>query len=137
LINRIPTATYKCKNTGIVASGVHATPREHFSSSWMTPCGNSTSSLLRRFLGVLNFYRRFLQQAAASQAPLYNALSGPRVKGSHPTAFEEYKPSLSLAILLAHPVTDCSATAMGAVLQQRVKKSWQPFAFFSKKLNST
>jgi hypothetical protein len=43
-----------------------------------------TASQLRRFLFMLNFYRRFLPHAAASQAPLHDVLSGPRVKGSHP-----------------------------------------------------
>jgi hypothetical protein len=43
-----------------------------------------TASLLRRYLGMLNFYRRFLSYAAATQAPLHDVLSGPRVKGSHP-----------------------------------------------------
>lgn len=39
---------------------------------------------LRRFLGMLNFYRRFFPEAAAKQAPLNRLLSGPKVKGSHP-----------------------------------------------------
>jgi hypothetical protein len=42
------------------------------------------ASQLRRFLGMLNFYRRFLPHAAATQAPLHDVLSDPRVKGSHP-----------------------------------------------------
>jgi cleavage and polyadenylation specificity factor subunit 1 len=100
---------------------------------------------------MLNFYRRFLRQAAATQAPLHDVLSGPRVKGSRHiawtpellTAFEECKASLSHATLLAHPeptaqlalFTDASTSAMGAVLQQRVDNTWQPLAFFSKKLN--
>jgi hypothetical protein len=33
-------------------------------------------------------------------------------------------------------VTDASTTARGAVLQQLVRNSWQPLAFFSKKFNS-
>jgi hypothetical protein len=106
-----------------------------------------TASQLRRFLGMLNFYRRFLPHAAATQAPLHDALSGSRVKGSHPTtwttellkAFEECKASLSRTTLLAH--SDPSAplvlvtSAMGAVLQQHVENAWLPLAFFSKKLN--
>lgn len=107
---------------------------------------------LRRFLGMINFYRRFLRDAAAIQAPLHAVLSGPKVKGSHPVvwtpellkAFEECKASLSHATLLAHPdssapvalVTDASNSAIGAVLQQRKHDSWQPLAFFSKKLTS-
>jgi hypothetical protein len=34
-------------------------------------------------------------------------------------------------------VTEASTTSIGAVLQQRVNKVWQPLAFFSRKLNST
>jgi hypothetical protein len=109
-----------------------------------------TVGQLRRFLGMLNFYRRFLPNAASLQAPLHDVLSGPRVKGSHPItwtaaldkAFEECKASLSQAALLAHPdstatlalVTDASTTAMGAVLQQQVQDIWQPLAFFSFRL---
>jgi hypothetical protein len=105
-----------------------------------------TASQLRRFLGMLNFYRRFLPHAAATQAPLHGVLSGPKVKGSHPItwtlellkAFDECKASLSRATLLAHPdpstplalVTDASTSAIGAVLQQRVKNAWQPLTFF-------
>jgi hypothetical protein len=101
---------------------------------------------------MLNFYRRFLPHVVATQAPLHGVLSGPKVKGSHPItwtpelvkAFEEYKANLSRATLLTHPdpsaplalVTDASTSAMGAVLQQRVKNTWQPLAFFSKKLNT-
>ena len=110
-----------------------------------------TVSQLRRFLGMLNFYRRFLPNAATIQAPLHDALSGPKVKGSHPVtwndtlvaAFNECKTNLSQATLLAHPhptaplalVTDASTTAMGAVLQQQVQDVWQPLAFFSRKLS--
>jgi len=100
---------------------------------------------------MLNFYRCFLPHAATIQAPLHDALSGPKVKGSHPVtwndtlvaAFNECKASLSQAALLAHPhptaplalVTDTSTTAMGAVLQQQVQDIWQPLAFFSRKLS--
>jgi hypothetical protein len=43
-----------------------------------------TVGQLRRFLGMLNFYHRFLPHAAALQAPLYDILSGLKVKNSHP-----------------------------------------------------
>jgi hypothetical protein len=100
---------------------------------------------------MLNFYSRFLPQAAATQPPLHDVLSDPRVKGSHPIAWtpelhkalEECKASLSLVTLLALPeptaqlalVTDASTSAMGAVLQQGGDNTWQPLALFSKKLN--
>lgn len=105
---------------------------------------------LRRFLGMLNFYRRFLPHSAAIQAPL-NALLTGSVKASHPVnltgetllAFNKCKESLANAALLAHPdmqadlalVTDASDLAMGSVLQQRKNEAWEPLAFFSKKLS--
>lgn len=110
---------------------------------------------LRRFLGMLNFYRRFIPNAAKLQAPLNALLSGPKVKGSHPVemtsdlmrVFEDCKTSLSEAALLAHPdasadlaiVTDASDSSIGAVLQQRKKNhsAWEPLGFFSHKLSSS
>lgn len=105
---------------------------------------------LRRFLGMLNFYRRFIPNAARIQAPLHTLLTG-SVKGSHPVditgetleAFEKSKESLCHATLLVHPditaklavVTDASDSAIGAVLQQLKFGNWQPLAFFSKKLS--
>ncbi|CAK1593602.1 unnamed protein product [Parnassius mnemosyne] len=107
---------------------------------------------LRRFLGIINFYRRFLPNAAQTQAPLNNLLTG-AVKGRQPItltdkeikAFEDCKCSLSNAALLAHPdceaklalVTDASDVAIGAVLQQLKGGAWQPLAFFSRKLSPT
>ena len=89
-----------------------------------------TVSQLRRFLGMLNFYRRFLPHAATIQAPLHDVLSGSKIKGSHPVtwndalvaAFNWCKAGLSRAVLLAHPhptaplASDASNIAMGADL---------------------
>jgi len=110
-----------------------------------------TVSQLRRFLGMLNFYRRFLPHAASNQSPRHKVLSGLKVKSSQPvtwtdtliTGFNECKAKFFQAALLAHPdptaplalVTDASTIAMGAVLQQRVQDIWQPLAFFSRKLS--
>ncbi|KAG6438787.1 hypothetical protein O3G_MSEX000224 [Manduca sexta] len=107
---------------------------------------------LRRFLGMVNFYRRFLPHAAGTQSPL-NALLMGAVKGSTPItlsgealkAFTDTKESLSNAALLAHPdcnlklalVTDASDVAIGAVLQQLQDSAWRPLAFFSHKLSSS
>lgn len=105
---------------------------------------------LRRFLGMINFYRRLIPAAAHIQGPL-NSLLGGSVKGNHPItlsgetlkSFEDCKQSLCEATLLAHPdcrakislTTDASNTAIGAVLQQYKGRSWQPLAFFSRKLS--
>jgi len=103
-----------------------------------------TASQIRRFWGMLNFYRRFLPLAPTLQASLHDVLSGSKFKVSHPVtwsdaliaAFNKCKTCLSRAALLSlpHPtaplalVTDASTTTMGAVLQQRVQDVWQPLA---------
>ena len=58
------------------------------------------------------------------------------------TAFESSKIALAGATLLSHPMpdaeisltSDASDNAVGAVLEQRVNRSWQPLAFLSKQL---
>jgi transposase InsO family protein len=106
---------------------------------------------LRRFLGMLNFYRRFLPHAATVQAPLNKLLAGPKRTGRTPLpwsddaekAFVECKDSLANCTQLAHPRHDCplsvvadaSDTAIGGALQQLVDGSWQPLAFFTKRLS--
>lgn len=106
---------------------------------------------LRQYLGTLNFYRRFIPNAAKEQVLLNGLLSGPRVEkkalitwnAELDEALIRSKDSLARATLLAHPkpeaditlTTDASDSAIGAVIQQRDGEDWQPLAFFSKKLN--
>lgn len=69
---------------------------------------------LRRFLGMINFYRRFIPKAAEIQAPLNELLHG-NGKGKAPVpwtceakdAFVKTKESLAQATLLSHPVAHC------------------------------
>nr|VZI26347.1 unnamed protein product [Spirometra erinaceieuropaei] len=101
---------------------------------------------LQRFLGMVNFYRRFLPNCADLMLPLTNMLSGPKgpleLTGEALTAFERIKNSLADATLLTHPAPEAQLSPMvdaltvpvGAVLQQRLAGSTQPLAFFSKKL---
>lgn len=111
----------------------------------------STVKELRRYLGMLNFYRRHLPRTAEQQAPLNEALTGPNIKSNSPVAwteamnaaFEATKNSLAKSALLAHPkldaplalVVDASQTAIGAALQQWVDEAWQPLAYYSHKLS--
>lgn len=108
---------------------------------------------LRRFLGMINFYRRFLPQAAQHQLVLNEYLKGSKKEGNKKIlwnsvslkAFDTVKNQLSEATLLAFPSSsqqialfvDASNTALGAALQQWDKDSWQPLGFYSVKLNST
>lgn len=110
-----------------------------------------TAKQLRRFLGMINYYRKFIPDAAKIQAPLNDALTG-NIKGNAPidmtnlvTAFNECKRSLSQATLLVHPeinldlalFTDASDDSIGAVLQQKRKGNWEPLGFFSRKLTTS
>ncbi len=108
---------------------------------------------LQAFLGMVNFYRRFLPSIARMLRPLTDALHGGR-KGANKlewsaamdAAFAGAKQSLLTATHLAHPtvgaelsvVVDASATHVGGCLQQRLpgRKVWQPLGFFSKKLEA-
>ena len=133
---------HKITTTGI-------TPlRRHVDSLLQMPPPQDVRSL-QRFLGMINFYRRFLPGIAKILRPLTDALAGnPKSLNwseAHQESFEKAKSALSSAVPLAHPspsaeislVTDASATHVGAVLQQREKSSWRPLAFFSAKLSAT
>jgi hypothetical protein len=104
---------------------------------------------LQRFLGIINFYHRFLPGAAGTLRPLTAALSGnPKALPWTPnmeTAFAAAKKALVAAVPLSHPLpgavlslaADASDTHVGAVLQQQVGQHWQPLGFFSKKLSKS
>lgn len=102
---------------------------------------------LKRFLGMINFYRRFIPNAAQDQMVLNNYLKGYKKKSKTviqwteetKQAFEKCKEKLSNASILTHPIisaplaimVDASDLAAGAVLQQHVNDIWQPLGFFS------
>jgi len=103
---------------------------------------------LQRFLGILNFYRRFIKAAAGLLRPLTEALKG---KSSTLTwdlemnqSFAAAKSILANVPTLVHPdpsarislSVDASGSHVGAVLQQEVSGSWAPLAFYSKKLSA-
>eukprot|EP00731_Ephydatia_muelleri_P007558 Em0003g1806a len=109
----------------------------------------TTYRKLCEFLGLVNFYHRFVPHCATLLQPLHDLLSSG--KGENQTlswisdaekAFSAAKNALANASLLFHPkpstatsiMTDASDKAVGAVLQQRVDDAWHPIAYFSKKL---
>ena len=111
----------------------------------------SSQHKLREFLGLINFYNRFIPNLASLLSPIYVYLGKDyknikEIEWSDDAiaAFETVKAALAKATLLVHPVpdaplsiaTDASDNAVGAVLQQWVGSTWQPLAFFSKKLQS-
>lgn len=109
-----------------------------------------TDRQLRRFIGMMNFYHRFLPGAAKFLAPLHQLTSRSQSRRDTPvtwteeaeTAFIRCKTALSDATLLIHPVrdapislqVDASDVGVGAVLQQHSRGTWQPLGFFSRSL---
>ena len=102
---------------------------------------------LREFLGMVNFYHRFIPKAAQLMQPLHQSLKGPagalvEWTPERAQSFVAVKAALAEAALLAHPVpsapiaitSDASDTAVGAVYEQLVDGVWQPLAFFSRQL---
>lgn len=143
----VPEITFLGYN--ISAEGIRA-PVERVKAIQDLPLPK-TAQELRRFLGMLNFYRRFIPHASEFEAPLHDAISNPILKKMQPIswtpeleeAFKTCKNSISSATLLVHPhanaplalFTDASNHSVGACLQQLVDNIWQPLAFFSKKMS--
>lgn len=108
---------------------------------------------LRRFLGMVNFYRKNIPHAAKYQATLNKYLSHSKKNDKtkiqwskeSENAFEQCKVSLTKAVTLSSPspdvplslMTDASQSCVGAVLQQFMNGKWQPISFFSKSLSDT
>ena len=101
---------------------------------------------LQSYLGMLNYYRRFIKHAAHHLSPLYNLLKGkPKSLQWSPEcqkAFDDSKDALAAATLLHHPIpgaplaltTDASKRALGGTLEQRGPTGWEPLAYYSAKL---
>ena len=100
---------------------------------------------LQQFAGMVNFYHRFVPNAAHIMRHIYAALAGNPVNlewlSDLEDAFNAAKEALARATMLVHPsadrptalTVDASGTAIGAVLEQDLG-SWKPVAFFSRKL---
>lgn len=111
-----------------------------------------TINELRRFLAMTNYYRRFVPNAAHTQAPLNDYLKKSKKNDKRPViwndnsiqAFEKCKLDFSKYTLLSLPdaisnmslMVDASDIAVGAVLQKHTKEGRRPLAFFSKKLDT-
>ena len=109
-----------------------------------------TVKSLQEFLGMINFYHRFIPNAASLLSPLYPST---KIKPHTHTitwtsemlsAFNSVKSSLANVTLLAHPkanvtialTSDASDNGIGAVFEQYVNGVWQPLAFFSRQLRA-
>lgn len=112
-----------------------------------------TVEQLRRFLGMVNFYRAHISRAVDCQSELNSYLHNSKKKDKTVIewtdkaneAFEKCKLSLKTAATLSYPLPDANLSLMcdasnvsiGAVLQQQVNNIWQPLGYYSKKLTQT
>ena len=99
---------------------------------------------LQRFLGMLNFYRRFLPGIASVLRPLTDALVGAPKHlvwtEKMMSSFVEAKTRLARATLLVHPRccaqlclrTDASEKAIAGALHQVIEGQERPLAYFSR-----
>ena len=112
------------------------------------PLPQSTKKL-REFLGLINFYHRFIDNCAALQAPFISSLTQADKQNSRPQwteqlveDFNKLKQASADATQLTHwhpsaetsLMVDASDVAVGAVLQQKISGQWQPHGFFSRNL---
>ncbi|GFY61406.1 retrovirus-related Pol polyprotein from transposon opus [Trichonephila inaurata madagascariensis] len=101
---------------------------------------------LRKFLGILNFYRKFLPKAAHMQAPLHELLKNSKKNYKREVewnaeainAFNQCKNQLANVTLLAHPsqdadlalMTDASDFGLGASLNEITSHGFKPLGDF-------
>ncbi len=97
---------------------------------------------LQCFLGMVNFYRRFLPNSTQVLRPLTYLLKGGAKTLEWTTAaqeaFQNAKRLLVAAVPLQHPApnaelslaTDVSNTHIGGVMQQKSGDHWRPLGFF-------
>lgn len=108
---------------------------------------------LRRFLALINVYKRFVPHAVEVQNKLRKLIPDNRKNDNRKVSwddqaqscFEQCKQSLADAALLHYPdsskplglMVDASNCAAGAVLQQLDGDTWKPIGFFSQKFSSS
>ena len=125
----------------ITREGIMPQPKKIKAIMNMAP--PKTRKQLRRFIGLVNFYRDMTKKRSHLLAPM-TALLSKKVHyvwtEVHQKAFDQLKRVLSQQTVLAYPNfskpfeihTDASDTQLGAVISQDSK----PIAFYSRKLNS-
>lgn len=108
---------------------------------------------LRRFIAMINFYRRFIPHAVENQTILQKLINGNKKNDNTiivwndtaTIAFEKCKEELAKSVMLAHPASnaplmlqvDASDSAVGAALHQIVDGEAQPLGFYSKRMTET
>ena len=137
-VNEVPFLGYVVNGNGILTSPDKVSSIR----KWAAP---TDASELRRFLGLANFYHKFVKGFADIAAPLHGLLKKNTDFGwtkAHQVAFDRLKEALCTAPVLSHvdPTkpfvieADASRHAVGAVLSQYHGDDLKPVAFTSRKL---
>ena len=127
----------------ISGAGLHTAPAKVTAVSEWPPC-NSVRHV-RAFLGLGNYYRKFIPDFAGMTKPLTDLLQTDapwQWEELEQSAFDSLKRALTSAPVLALPdtskgfivTTDASKYAIGAVLSQETPAGIRPVAYESKKL---
>lgn len=108
-----------------------------------------TPKEVRRFVGMVSFYKQFIERFSDLTAPITDLLKGTKGKicwtKEADEAFLKIKSVLTSPNVLANPdfqlpfiiESDASDVAVGAVLVQVIDGIRRPIAFFSRKLSAT
>ena len=132
----------------VSADGIATDPKKIKAvQEWPTP---TSATELRSFIGLANYYRRFVNKFSHIAAPLTELLGKDKWQPDswgppQEEAFTKLKEALVTAPVLQAPdfsqpfkvTTDASDYAIGAVLSQVSGRSDAPVAFESKKLSPT
>lgn len=132
----------------ISKTGIRPPPeRVEVIQNWPLP---ETSTQLRQFMGMMNFFRQMIPNFANIAVPVTEMLRcNPKSKSlswsdEQTESFQKLKQSLASCPTLSYPsplsteyqlVTDSSSYAVGAALYQMVDCNPSPVSFFSKKLS--
>lgn len=107
-----------------------------------------TTKEIRRFIGMVSFYKQFIAKFSDLTAPITDLLKGKKAKSWTKEAEDNFLKIKSILVspnVLANPdfqlpfiiESDASDVAVGAVLIQIQDGIRRPIAFFSKKLSAT
>ena len=136
----------RCEYLGfeVSAEGVHASPEKvQAIVEWPRP---QCLKDVRSFIGLCNYYRRFIRKFSEIARPLTDLTKGKvtwQWEEAQQKAFEGLKRAMATAPVLHYPdfdqqfviTTDASLTALGAVIEQDFGNGLQPIAYASRKLS--
>lgn len=130
----------------ISAQGVKTDPKKIEAMEMMDEPTNVKQ--LRRFLGTVNYYKKFIKDFSKIAYPLYNLTSPKKVfewKEEHKRAFNQLKEKMLTPPVLCFPnrkdkfilYTDASEYAIGSVLCQLQEDGEKIIAYGSRKLSAS